>query len=101
MHLRGLIFLDGILLCCTPCDIHQADIYKADVLPQHLYTSDILLVIMATDIKSISDQLDDIKAGIDYIKERLTDVDTVLMDDDIDALKEAEADFRTGRTKRL
>lgn len=56
---------------------------------------------MATDIKQIADRLDDIQSGIDYIKEHLTDIDAVLLDDDAEALKEAEADLKAGKTKRL
>ena len=56
---------------------------------------------MGTEIKQIVDKLDVIKSDLDYIKEHLVDVDTVLLDDDIEALQEAEEDFKTGRTKRL
>ena len=56
---------------------------------------------MATEIQRISDKLDLIKSDVDYIKEHIVDVDAVLADDDVEALKEAEKDLKAGKTKRL
>jgi hypothetical protein len=56
---------------------------------------------MATETKHIMEKLDAIKSELDYIREHLTAVDAVLTDDDIQAVQEAEADLRAGRTKRL
>ena len=56
---------------------------------------------MKTEIKQISDKLDLIKADLDYLKWHLVDIDAVLVDDDIESLKEAEEDLKAGKTKRL
>ena len=44
--------------------------------------------------KLILEKLDVIKSELDYIKERITDVDMLLTQDDLDALEEAEKDFK-------
>jgi len=58
---------------------------------------------MATEIdaKKILDSLDEIKTDLIFIKDHLVDVDTVLTDDDLSSLDEAEGDLKQGRTKRL
>ena len=56
---------------------------------------------MASETKQILEKLEAIKLELDYIKKHMTDMDTILTDDDIESLKEAEKDFRTGKTKRL
>ena len=56
---------------------------------------------MEIKFEQIVDKLDLIKGDLDYIKKHLVDVDAVLTDDDIDALKEADKDLKTGKTKRL
>ncbi len=56
---------------------------------------------METDIKQIVERLDLIQSDIAILKRRLVDVDTVLLDDDITALQEAEKDLKSGKTKRL
>jgi len=56
---------------------------------------------MAPEIKQIVDKLDVIKGDLDYIKKHLVDVDAVLTDDDVGALKEADNDLKAGKTKRL
>jgi len=42
-----------------------------------------------------------IKSDIDYIKKHLVDIDSVLTDDDVEALEEAEKDLKSKKTKRL
>ncbi len=56
---------------------------------------------MATETKQILDRLEAIKSDLDYIKKHMADVDFVLTDEDIESLKEAENDFKAGKTKRL
>tara|TARA_Y100000310_G_C20440058_1_gene695648 strand:+ start:541 stop:711 length:171 start_codon:yes stop_codon:yes gene_type:complete len=56
---------------------------------------------MATEIQQIAGKLDTIKSDLNYLKNHLIDVDVVLTDDDIKALKEADKDFKAGKTKRL
>tara|TARA_Y100000310_G_C20602012_1_gene773525 strand:+ start:911 stop:1090 length:180 start_codon:yes stop_codon:yes gene_type:complete len=51
--------------------------------------------------KVIIEKLDNIKSELDYIKEHMVDVDTILTDDDIQSIQEAEKDFSEGKTKRL
>ena len=51
--------------------------------------------------KLILDKLDSIKEELDYIKSHVVDLDVVLTRDDLEALKEAEEDFKRGKTKRL
>lgn len=56
---------------------------------------------MAEESKIIIQKLDDIKLELDFIKKHMADVDTVLTEDDIGALEEAEKDFKECKTKRL
>ena len=56
---------------------------------------------MANGNKLILEKLDNIRADIDFIKERMLDIDVVLTDDDIESLDEAEMDLKAGRTKRI
>ena len=56
---------------------------------------------MASETKQILEKLEAIKLELDYIKKHMTDIDTVLTDDDIESLKEAERDLKAGKTKRL
>jgi hypothetical protein len=51
--------------------------------------------------KQIIDKLDHIKSDLDYIKQHMKDVDFVLTDDDLDAIREAKEDLNQGKTKRL
>ncbi len=53
------------------------------------------------ETKQIMGKLDEIKVELDYIKEHLVDVDTVMTEDDISSLEEAEKDLLEGKTKRL
>ena len=56
---------------------------------------------MASETKVIMDRLDEIKSELDYIKKRMVDVDAVLTEEDIESLKEAEEDYKRGRTVKL
>lgn len=56
---------------------------------------------MADQNKQILEKLSEIKTELDYIKDHLVDVDAVLTEDDLGALKDAESDLKAGRTKRL
>ena len=57
--------------------------------------------IMSNESTMIIQRLDEIKTELDFIKEHLVDVDSILTDDDLSALDEAEQDFKHGKTKRL
>ena len=46
-------------------------------------------------------KLEHIESDLSFIKKHLHDVDLVLTDDDVEALQEAEADLKAGKTKRL
>lgn len=56
---------------------------------------------MTTEIQQIVSKLDTIEEELAYIKKHLVDVDAVLTDDDIEALREADEDLKAGKTKRL
>jgi len=56
---------------------------------------------MTTEIKRISDKLDVIQSDLAYLKQHIVDFDSVLTDDDLEALKEADEDLKSGKTKRL
>ena len=56
---------------------------------------------MAVEIKQIVERLDHLKSDIEYIKKHLVDIDSVLTDDDVEALEEAEKDLKSKKTKRL
>ena len=56
---------------------------------------------MITETKLILEKLDELKLELDFIKDRVIDVDLVLTDDDISALQDAEEDLKMGKTKRL
>lgn len=56
---------------------------------------------MTDGTKQILVRLDEIKSELDYIKERLVDVDMLITEDDIASLEEAEQDLREGKTTRL
>ena len=51
--------------------------------------------------KQVLEKLDEIKSELDYIKKHMANLDNVLTDEDIGSLKEAEKEFKGGRTKRL
>lgn len=56
---------------------------------------------MTAELKQIETKLDSIQSDIKYLKEHLIDVDTILLDDDLNALGEAEEDLKSGKTERL
>jgi len=56
---------------------------------------------MAPQVQEIMEKLDHIQSDLNFIKGHLTDVDLVLTDDDVDALREAEEDLKNGETKRI
>ena len=56
---------------------------------------------MKPEIQQIVKRLDNLQSDIDYIKKHLVDMDSVLSDDDINALEEAEKDLKAKKTKRL
>ena len=56
---------------------------------------------MATEVKQIIEKLNHIQSDLDYIKEHISDVDFVLTDDDLNALREAEENLSAGKTTRL
>ncbi|HLG23918.1 MAG TPA: hypothetical protein VI564_03240 [Candidatus Nanoarchaeia archaeon] len=56
---------------------------------------------MAGDNKQIMDKLDAIQSDLDYLKKHISELDSVLTDDDVQALEEAEKDLKSGKTKRL
>ena len=56
---------------------------------------------MKDNSKQILKELKEIKSDIDYIKEHIIDADTLMTDEDIESIKEAEKDLKEGRTKRL
>lgn len=56
---------------------------------------------MESETKIILERLDEIKSELDYIKQHMADVDTVLTEEDAAALKEADDDFKKGRTVKL
>ena len=56
---------------------------------------------MAIDVKQLSDKLDNIQSDLAYIKKHIVDFDIVMTEDDIESLKEAKADLKAGKTKRL
>jgi len=56
---------------------------------------------IATEMKQIVEKLDNLQSDITYIKKHLADVDSILTDDDREALDEAEKDLKAQKTKRL
>ena len=56
---------------------------------------------MATGTGIILEKLNSIQSDLAYIKGHLADMDTVLTDDDVEALHGAESDLKSGKTKRL
>ena len=54
-----------------------------------------------TSEKMIMDKLDEIKSELDYIKSHMANVDSILTDDDLEALKQAEEDYKKEKTVKL
>ena len=51
--------------------------------------------------QKIVHELQAIRHDIEYIKKHIADVDTVLTDNDMEALREADEDLLAGKIKRL
>lgn len=56
---------------------------------------------MTTETKEILSELKAIRADLDYLKERVVDLDLVLTDEDLEDIKQAEKDLKQSKTKRL
>ncbi len=56
---------------------------------------------MYVNPEQILSKLEHIESDLNFIKKHLQDIDLVLTDDDVEALKEAEVDLKAGKTKRL
>lgn len=56
---------------------------------------------MATETQLILQKLDTIKSELDYIKEHMVDVDTVLTPKEEERLEESFQDLQEGRTTSL
>jgi len=56
---------------------------------------------MAAEIKQIVEKLDHMQSDIDYIRKHLIDVDSVLTDDDLGSLDQADEDLKEGKAKGL
>ena len=56
---------------------------------------------MTKETELILEKLDDIKTELNDIKGQVVTVDAVLTQDDIDALKESEADLKNKKTRIL
>jgi hypothetical protein len=53
------------------------------------------------DISFIRESVSEMRKDISLMKNKMVDIDTVLMDDDIEALKASDLDLKAGKTKRL
>jgi len=51
--------------------------------------------------EKIVHELEAIRHDIEYIKKHIVDVDTVLTDNDMESLREADKDLLAGKIKRL
>ena len=56
---------------------------------------------MGITLEKIHEDLEYVKKQITEIKEHMLDADTILTDDDVESLKEAERDLKGGKTKRV
>ena len=56
---------------------------------------------MATQMREIISKLEHMEEDIQFIKNRISDLDLVLSDEDVDAIKQAEEDLKNGKTRRL
>jgi hypothetical protein len=55
----------------------------------------------ADDICTLRESIFEMKKDLSLMKKRMIDIDTVLMDDDIESLNAADRDFKARKTKRL
>ncbi|MDP3734767.1 MAG: hypothetical protein Q8R37_06055 [Nanoarchaeota archaeon] len=53
---------------------------------------------MTSDVKQIMEMLSTIKSELDYIKDHMIDVDTILTSEDRKALVKAEEEFKKRKT---
>ena len=56
---------------------------------------------MVTETKQILDKLSDIKSELNYIKEHMVDVDTILTEGEKVALEKARKEYENGKTISL
>ena len=56
---------------------------------------------MVTETKQILDKLSNIKSELNYIKEHMVDVDTILTEDEKVALEKARKEYENGKTISL
>jgi len=73
---------------------------SSQLLELHLYITFTIISIMTSE-KMIMDKLDEIKSELDYIKSHMANVDNILTDDDMEALKQSEEDYKKGKTVKL
>ncbi len=51
--------------------------------------------------QQILEKLESIKSELDYLKEHMVDIDSILTEDDFQALKESEKEHKEGKTIKL
>jgi len=56
---------------------------------------------MSAELKQVIQKLDVIKSELDYIKEHMVDIDTILTPEEEAHLEESLRDFKVGRTTSL
>jgi len=56
---------------------------------------------MANDMKLVLHRLDEIKDELASLAKRTRNVDVVVTEDDLDALRDAERDYAEGKTTRI
>jgi len=56
---------------------------------------------MVSETNQIINELKEIRIDINFIKEHMVDIDSIMTEEDRKALNEAEKDLREGKTKRL
>jgi len=60
-----------------------------------------IVLIMIDQTKEILSELRGIRADLDFIKTHIKDLDILLTEDDLKSIRDAERDFKEGKTKRL
>lgn len=70
-------------------------------LIENVYKFCSILIIMANGTKQILEKLEEIKLEIDNLKGKITDMDLILTEDDVETIRTAEKDLKEGNTKRL
>ena len=56
---------------------------------------------MASEMNTVLNRLEEIKGELTLLRKQMRDVDTVLTDDDLAALQDADQDFAAGRAVKL